>query len=191
MTQPTQRPITTNTSEVVTVLQQGAVIAYPTEAVFGLGCDPDNKQAVSKILQIKRRPVEKGLILLASELAHLLPYIDYSALSAEQQQLLVSKQTRPTTWLVPVSAATPKWISGQFSSVAVRLTSHPLVADICQRWGKPLVSTSANYSGEIPAANAEQAALLTGVDLVVDGPLGKAKQTSQIKDIFTGEVIRA
>ncbi|MDO6685633.1 MULTISPECIES: Sua5/YciO/YrdC/YwlC family protein [unclassified Agarivorans] len=191
MTQSTQRPITTNTIEAVTVLQQGAVIAYPTEAVFGLGCDPDNQQAVSKILQIKRRPVEKGLILLASELAHLLPYIDYSALSAEQQQLLVSKQTRPTTWLVPVSAATPKWISGQFSSVAVRLTSHPLVADICQRWGKPLVSTSANYSGETPAANAEQAALLTGVDLVVDGPLGKAKQTSQIKDIFTGEVIRA
>ncbi len=186
-----QAIICRDVTRVVKAICQGAVVAYPTESVFGLGCDPEAQQAVNKILQIKQRPVEKGLILLASELSQLLPYIDYAALSEEQRQLLVTPQSRPTTWLVPVSAATPPWICGQFTSVAVRLTEHPVVANLCQLSGKPLVSTSANLSGEQPAQNAEQAAQLIGVDLVFDGALGGAKQTSQIKDISTGQVIRA
>ncbi|UPW18475.1 Sua5/YciO/YrdC/YwlC family protein [Agarivorans sp. TSD2052] len=183
--------ITTVAETAISALKQGQVLAYPTEAVFGLGCDPDQQSAVEKILKIKHRPVEKGLILLASDLAQLLPYIEYAALSAEQRQLLITPQLRPTTWLVPVSELTPKWICGQFSSVAVRLTSHPVVSAVCDVWGKPLVSTSANYSGEPPAVTANQATQLSGVDIVLDGPLGGATQTSQIKDIFTGAVIRA
>ncbi|BEU05186.1 threonylcarbamoyl-AMP synthase [Agarivorans sp. OAG1] len=191
MTDSLVTPVSDSIEQAVATLKQGLVLAYPTEAVYGLGCDPDKQAAVEQILAIKRRPVEKGLILLASELEHLLPYIDYAALSAEQQQLLVSVQARPTTWLVPVSAKTPKWISGQFSSVAVRLTQHPVVAKLCAGLGKPIVSTSANYSGEAPAETAQQAAKLQGLGLALDGALGAAKQTSQIKDIFTGQVIRA
>lgn len=186
-----QVAICSDVKRAVKAISQGGVLAYPTESVYGLGCDPDAQQAVNKILQIKQRPVEKGLILLASELSQLLPYIDYAALSNGQRQLLTSPQQRPTTWLVPISAATPPWICGQFTSVAVRLTTHPVVASLCQLSGKPLVSTSANLSGEAPAQTAEQAAQLVGVDLVFDGPLGGAKQTSQIKDISTGQVIRA
>jgi L-threonylcarbamoyladenylate synthase len=191
MTTSSNVSLTQSIHQAVAALKQGLVLAYPTEAVFGLGCDPDQQAAVEQILRIKRRPVEKGLILLAAKLEQLLPYIDYAALSAEQQQLLVSIPERPTTWLVPVSAATPSWISGKFDSVAVRLTQHPLVTELCAEWGKPIVSTSANYSGETPAETAEQAMQLQGVGLVLNGALGAAKQTSQIKDIFTGEVIRA
>ncbi|MEE1675948.1 Sua5/YciO/YrdC/YwlC family protein [Agarivorans aestuarii] len=191
MTTSSKASLTQSIHQAAAALKQGLVLAYPTEAVFGLGCDPDQQAAVEQILRIKRRPVEKGLILLAATLEQLLPYIDYAALSDEQQQLLVSIPERPTTWLVPVSAATPSWISGKFDSVAVRLTQHPLVTELCAEWGKPIVSTSANYSGETPAETAEQAMQLQGVDWVLDGPLGAAKQTSQIKDIFTGEVIRA
>lgn len=191
MTTSSNASLTQSIHQAVAALKQGLVLAYPTEAVFGLGCDPDQQAAVEQILRIKRRPVEKGLILLAAKLEQLLPYIDYAALSAEQQQQLVSIPERPTTWLVPVSAATPSWISGKFDSVAVRLTQHPLVTELCAEWGKPIVSTSANYSGETPAETAEQAMQLQGVGLVLNGALGAAKQTSQIKDIFTGEVIRA
>lgn len=186
-----QAVICSDVTRAATAIRQGAVLAYPTESVYGLGCDPEAQHAVNQILQIKQRPVEKGLILLASELSQLLPYINYAALSEAQRQLLVTPQARPTTWLVPISAATPPWICGQFSNVAVRLTSHPVVAQLCQLTGKPLVSTSANLSGEPPAQSAQQAALLAGVALVFDGPLGGAKQTSQIKDINTGQVIRA
>ncbi|WP_427980522.1 Sua5/YciO/YrdC/YwlC family protein [Agarivorans sp.] len=186
-----QAVICSDVQRAAAAISQGAVLAYPTESVYGLGCDPDSQQAVNRILQIKQRPVEKGLILLASELSQLLPYIDYAALSEQQRQLLVTPQARPTTWLVPISAATPPWICGQFSSVAVRLTAHPVVASLCQLIAKPLVSTSANLSGEPPAQSAEQAAQLAGVELVFDGPLGGATQTSQIKDISTGQVIRA
>lgn len=186
-----QAVICSDVMRAAAAINQGAVVAYPTESVYGLGCDPDAQTAVNKILQIKQRPVEKGLILLASELSQLLPYIDYAALSEQQRQLLVTPQARPTTWLVPISAATPPWICGQFSSVAVRLTAHPVVASLCQLIAKPLVSTSANLSGEPPAQSAEQAAQLAGVELVFDGPLGGATQTSQIKDISTGQVIRA
>ncbi|WP_432468768.1 Sua5/YciO/YrdC/YwlC family protein [Agarivorans sp. Z349TD_8] len=182
--------ISFDVNQAVLALQQGAVIAYPTEAVFGLGCDPDNQVAVQKILEIKCRPVEKGLILLAASLAPLLPYIDYAGLSSSQRQKLLSRQARPTTWLVPVSDKTPAWICGQFNTVAVRITRHPVVESLCQQWDKPLVSTSANYSGEPPALTAVNAAHLQGVDLVLDGALGGAEQTSQILDIKTGALLR-
>ncbi|MCU7375019.1 Sua5/YciO/YrdC/YwlC family protein [Paucibacter sp. O1-1] len=78
-------------SAVATLIEQGGVIAYPTEAVFGLGCDPDNDSAIAKLLAVKQRPWQKGLILVASSFEQLLPYIDITQLSESQLQFAQSK----------------------------------------------------------------------------------------------------
>ncbi|MGL5288697.1 MAG: Sua5/YciO/YrdC/YwlC family protein, partial [Aeromonas sp.] len=82
----------------VAALQQDGVIAYATEAVFGLGCDPDSEVAVQRLLAIKQRPVEKGLILIAADMAQLQDYIDVSQLSGNQLAQVKASWPGPFTW---------------------------------------------------------------------------------------------
>ena len=137
--------------QAVAALQGEGVIAYATEAVFGLGCDPDSEAAVQRLLAIKQRPVEKGLILIAADLAQLQDYIDLSQLSDEQLARVQASWPGPFTWIMPARATTPSWLTGQFETLAVRVTGHPQVQGLCRAFGKPLVSTSANLTGEEPA----------------------------------------
>ena len=94
--------ITTSVTEAAACLQQGQVLAYPTEAVWGLGCDPYNQQAFLEILRLKQRPIEKGLILVAPSLHFLRPFVDFSRLSNEQLARLQAQYEHPITWVVPV-----------------------------------------------------------------------------------------
>ncbi|MCL6268533.1 L-threonylcarbamoyladenylate synthase [Sansalvadorimonas sp. 2012CJ34-2] len=170
----------------------GGVIAYPTEAVWGLGCDPWNQQAVERILEIKRRPVEKGLILVAASKQQVAPLLE--SLSDQQHQLLVETWPGPVTWLIPdTNKWVPDWVRGQHSSVAVRVSAHPVVQQLCQSWGKPLVSTSANRAGE-PAHTTHLAVsteLGEEVDMVVAGKTGEQTSPSRICDLVTGKVLRS
>lgn len=120
--------------------------------MFGLGCDPDSEAAVQRLLAIKQRPVEKGLILIAADLAQLQDYIDLSQLSDEQLARVQASWPGPFTWIMPARATTPSWLTGQFDTLAVRVTGHPQVQGLCRAFGKPLVSTSANLTGESPLA---------------------------------------
>ena len=104
--------------QAVAALHSEGVIAYATEAVFGLGCDPDSELAVQRLLAIKQRPVEKGLILIAADLAQLQEYIDVSQLSAEQLARVEASWPGPFTWIMPARAATPTWLTGQFDTLA-------------------------------------------------------------------------
>ncbi|WP_051326571.1 Sua5/YciO/YrdC/YwlC family protein [Aliagarivorans taiwanensis] len=183
--------VTQDLSAIAAAVEQGEVIAYPTEAVFGLGCDPRDQQAVETILAIKSRPVEKGMILIAGNTKQLEGLVDFSKLDAQAMRRLTSKPEQPTTWVVPAGPELPKWICGQFDTVAVRLTRHPGVCQLCGILETAIVSTSANYSGEEPARTASEAACLDGVHWVWDAPLGGANQPSQIKDIFSGKLFRA
>jgi L-threonylcarbamoyladenylate synthase len=170
------------------VCNQGGVIAYPTESVFGLGCNPDDLTAVEKLLALKNRPVEKGLILIAAHIEQLQPYIIASNTAMQR----ISSQTQPTTWLVKTSSYTPAWITGQHNKVAVRITQHPVARHLCAQLNYPLVSTSANPGGKPPARSGLQARIYFAhtVDYYVAGKVGALKNPTQIIDMETGKIIR-
>lgn len=179
-------------STALAALEQGGVIIYPTEAVYGLGCDPDNQQAVEQLLAIKQRPVEKGLILIADNYGQLLKYVDDAKIPMDKRADIFSSWPGAITWVMPAAKNTPKWLTGQFDTIAVRVTNHPTVKRLCQEYGKPLVSTSANLSGQdtvtsIAMAKTEFAGK---VAFYLDEPLGSNTQPSTIKDVMTGKVFR-
>lgn len=170
-------------------LHNNAVIAYPTEAVFGLGCDPDSEQAVMALLALKKRPAEKGLILIAANYQQLLPYISDERLTTEQRERMFSHWPGPVTFVVPSTA--PGWLRGRFDSLAVRVSDHPGVQQLCLAFGKPLVSTSANLSGQEPCRNIREVAEQFGTDFpVLNDVTGGRNNPSEIRNVITGELIR-
>ena len=181
-----------NTPTAITCLTQGEVILYPTEAVYGLGCDPDNQQAVEALLAIKQRPVEKGLILIADNYGQLLKYVDDAKIPMDKRADIFSSWPAAITWVMPASKNTPKWLTGQFDTIAVRVTNHPTVKRLCQEFGKPLVSTSANLTGQETVISIEQAKtqFAEQVGFYVDEPLGGNTQPRTIKDAMTGKIFR-
>ncbi len=175
------------------VFHEGGLIAYPTEAVYGLGCDPANGAAVVRLLELKQRPIEKGLILIASSMDQLEPYIDWEALTAVQRARIAQSWPGPYTWLIPTRAATPAWLRGQHTTLAVRITAHPIAAALCAAAGSALVSTSANLSGRRPARTALEVRRALGdrLDYILPGAVGGATKPSTITDAVTGRLVRA
>ena len=176
----------------VETVRQGGVIAYPTEAVWGLGCDPWNREAVWRILDIKARPVEKGMILVASSESQVAPLLE--PLTVEQRQSLAQTWPGPYTWLIPdINNWVPDWVKGQFTTVAVRISDHPVVRVLCDAVGHPLVSTSANKAGEPPLLMEDQIISHFGemIDTIVPGDTGSQTTPSEIRDLQTGQVIRS
>lgn len=172
-------------------LRDDGVVACPTEAVWGLSCDPDSEQAVQRLLALKHRPVAKGLILVAasaSQLGFLL-----ADLPAEQRRTLEASWPGPSTWLVPHRGRVPPWVSGAHATVAVRVTDHPQMAALCRAFGGPLVSTSANPSGAQPPRHRFQVLRYFGatLDQVLPGQVGGADRPSRIRDLATGATLRA
>lgn len=177
--------------QIVGVLKQHQVIAYPTEAVFGVGCDPDSELAVMRLLELKQRAVDKGLILIADNFEQLTPYIDDSALTDTQRQAVFAHWPGPVTFVFPARPETPKWLTGRFDSLAVRVTNHPLVKEMCRAYGKPLVSTSANLSGLSPCRTADEVYQQFGKDFpVLQGETAGRTNPSEIRDALTGELFR-
>lgn len=172
-------------------LVQQQVIAYPTEAVFGLGCDPDSEQAVNQLLQLKQRDWQKGLILIAADYQQLLPYVDDQQLTLEQKQRMFAHWPGAVTFVVPAALTTPKWLTGRFDSIAIRVSDHPLVQNLCRDFGKPLVSTSANLAGHPPCRNWQQVLQEFGETFpVVKGETGGRTNPSEIRHVVSGDLIR-
>lgn len=171
-------------------VRQGGVVAYPTEAVFGLGCDPANLAAVQRVLDLKQRPAHKGLILIAATLAQLEPWL--LPLDSELLAKVLPTWPGPVTWLLPVRPEVSPLIRGEHDTLAVRVTAHPVCRELCLRLGHPLVSTSANLAGGEPARSAQavQAQFGTQLDYILDAPLGGQAQPTQIRDGRTGEIVR-
>ncbi|MFB6434976.1 MAG: L-threonylcarbamoyladenylate synthase type 1 TsaC [Candidatus Malihini olakiniferum] len=180
--------------QLVSIIQDLAsqnIIAYPTEAVFGLGCDPDSEAAVMQLLILKQRPVEKGLILIAADYQQLTPYIDDSHLSPEQKKKMFASWPGPVTWVIPARPSTPNWLTRRFSSLAVRVTAHPLVRELCHGFGKPIVSTSANLSGLAPCRTVKNVLSQFGAAFpVLLGETSGWQNPSEIRDVLTGSLIR-
>ena len=174
------------------VIKSGGVIAYPTEAVWGLGCDPFNLNAVNTIIQLKQRSSEKALILIASDVSQLGQI--YFSLTPAQQLCLVAPRDNPTTWLIQdIHNHIPKIIKGPYLSVAVRITNHPDVVALCDVFGGMIVSTSANTGGNKPATSLSQVKSYFGtdVDYYLNGTLGSSTKPSQIVDLMSGEIVRS
>ncbi len=169
----------------------GEIIAYPTEAVYGLGCDPFSEPAVDALLTLKRRSVDQGLLLIGHSLtqfeAMLMPLSD-----ADWQPALAT-WPGPTTWVVPCRNSVPDWIRGRHSGLAIRITDHPVCRALCEAFGGPLVSTSANPTGSPPARTAAAVAdyFPTGIAGTVDGALGGLSRPTEIRRLIGGQTIRS
>lgn len=172
--------------EAARVLKRGGIVAYATEYCFGLGCDPQNRDAVLRLLRLKRRPVKKGLIVLAAEPAQLAPYV------AEIPPHVAATWPGPHTWLLPARATVPNWIIGRHDRIAVRVTAHPQAAALCRAAGMAIVSTSANRAGETPARTDRDVMRRLGrlVDYVLPGSVGAAPAPTPIRDAISGSLIR-
>ncbi len=173
------------------LMQDGGVVAYPTESCFGLGCDPVNRNAVYRILKLKQRPLSRGLILVAASFQQLRYYL--GDLPPGILDAPMSSWPGPFTWILPAARYTPDWITGMHDSVAVRVSNHAIVVRLCNYFGGAIVSTSANPHGRPPATNVAQARRYfgTGVDSVVRGMVGEYATPTEIRDAANGTILRS
>ena len=168
------------------ILKNRGIVAYPTEYCFGFGCDPMNRSAVLRLLRIKRRPLTKGLILIAADVAQFAPYVD------DIPAHVLATWPGPHTWLLKARASVPGWITGNRARIALRVTAHPQAAALCRAAGMALVSTSANRAGGAPVRSYRAAVhrFKSEVDYVLPGMVGDAPAPTPIRDADTGELIR-
>ena len=178
--------------EAARLLHAGGVVAYPTEGVWGLGCDPFDQAAVLRLLALKDREVAKGLILVAASPAQFDGLADWNALPAERLLEVLASWPGPCTWIVPATTRMPGWIRGQHAGVALRVSAHPGVAALCQAFGGPLVSTSANAAGAPAPRRLEDmdAGLRAAVDGCLEGETGGRDRPSDIRDARSGALLR-
>jgi L-threonylcarbamoyladenylate synthase len=174
----------------VRILRAGGVIAYATESVWGLGCDPMQEAAVERLLAIKQRDANKGLILIASTWAQVAPWL--LAVSAEHVALMQSTWPGPVTWLAPIPPGFPRWLYGQHDRIALRVSAHTGVQALCTAFGGPLVSTSANRSGMAAARNALSVRLRLGneLDFILPGRVAGLPRPSEIRDLCSQRIVR-
>jgi L-threonylcarbamoyladenylate synthase len=173
------------------LLRAGGVLAYPTEAVYGLGCDPDNHAAFARIFAMKRRPPEQGVLLIAADMQQIEPWIgDAPAAALERAR---AAWPGAHTFIFPRSPRVPEWVAGGHAGIALRVTAHAPSAALCRTFGGPIVSTSANRHGQPPAMSAVdiRAAFGDEADGVLDAPLGGRDQPTPITDAVSGAIIRA
>ncbi|MFP3455595.1 L-threonylcarbamoyladenylate synthase [Psychrobacter sp. SIMBA_152] len=209
MSQPT--PLITNSAiQAAKWLKEGQLLAYPTESVWGIGCDPYDQAAVQRILDIKQRSQAKGMIVVTDSVSRLAPLLA-SLDDVQRQQVIDSWQTGDSgdeqqnrqahTWLLPIPQSlantVPTWITGQHQTIAVRVISHPTVRKLCEQMVSEenpfglLVSTSCNPSGQIPASTFEAAYAYFGAQIgYLQGDTLGYTLPSQIRDATTGFVVR-
>lgn len=177
----------------VQTLRSGGLIAHATEGVWGLACDPDNLAAVARILHLKDRAMSKGLLLLgahpdtfAAELAEL---------SAADRATALAAWPGPSTFVLPNSRRPhwPHWITGDHSGVALRVPGHAQARALCNGFGGPLVSTSANPAGRRAADTELKVRAYFGqkVDFYLPGQVINPGRSSRIVDLASGRTLRS
>lgn len=167
------------------------IIAYPTESMFGLGCDPDSKIAVENLLHLKKRNIKKGFILVAAYYKQIKKYIDETQISVTQKKNMFHYWPGPYTFLLPSSVFTPYWLTGKYNTIAVRISNHSSIVKLCTMFGKPLISTSANITNMPPCLNKESVVKNFGKNFpLLKGHVGNEKNPSKIINIINGKFIR-
>lgn len=172
--------------------RQGQLLAYPTEAVFGLGCDPSNPEALQKLLAVKQRPQDKGLILLAADYSQLLPFVDDRAIPQSLRFSIFSQWPGFVTQLLPAAAHVPAVLRGAHDQIAVRVTAFEPARQLCKALKSAIVSTSANRSGEPALRDAAAVATEFADELgwIMHQATGGAARPSRIIDPLSQRIIR-
>ena len=180
-------------SQFVALLRAGGVVAYPTEAVYGLGCDPQNQSACAKLLALKQRSPDQGVLLVAAHFDHISHYIDLTQVPPEILTRVRQDWPGPHTWVFPRTSKVPNWIVGTRDGIALRVTAHAPTVALSHAFGGALVSTSANPHGEPAARSVQNVADYFGASLdgVLDAPLGQQVRPSSIRDVLSGVILRA
>jgi L-threonylcarbamoyladenylate synthase len=175
------------------LLRRGGVLAYPTEAVFGLGCDPHDRAAFEHVFALKQRPATQGVLLIAADFAQVERYIDLAAVPPGVLAQVRASWPGPNTWIFPRSPAVPDWVAGAHAGIALRVTAHAPAAALCRAFGGALVSTSANPHGQPPARTPATVETYFGDALegLLDAPLGDQQKPTVIRDAISGAIIRA
>ena len=178
----------TSPGDAAACVAAGGVIAHATEGVWGLACDPNNVQAVQRIIELKGRDADKGLLLIgasANVFADALNSVD-----AEVRATIEASWPGHITWLLPGDAY-PLAIKGKHSTVACRVPDHTQARQIAEAFGGSLVSTSLNRAGEPPITDYAQALAAYGdlVDLIVPGRTSGLRGSSAIYHL-DGSVLR-
>jgi len=176
--------------QAVRQLRLGGIIAYPTDTVYGLGCDPFNAAATLQLIALKQRSIKQGLILIASELQQLEPCL--RTLPANVRRRITRSRNTPITWVLPCHDWVPEWLRGDHETLAVRITDHPVVVALCQQFNGPLVSSSANRHGLQPANDslAVRKAFAEQLDYILHSKRSGTGQPSQIRNGLNGEILR-
>ena len=177
----------------VAALRAGGIVAYPTEAVFGLGCDPRNRAAFERLFALKQRPPTQGVLLIGADFGQVRPYIDLDATPAAAIERAQASWPGPHTWIFPRAAGVPEWIAGGHAGIALRVTAHAPAAALCRAFGGALVSTSANRHGEPPARStaAVRRAFGPALDAILNGSTGGLERPTPIRDAISGESVRS
>jgi len=175
------------------LLHGGGVLAYPTEAVFGLGCDPHDRAAFERVFALKQRPATQGVLLIAADFAQVERYIDFDKVPPKVLADVRASWPGPHTWIFPRSADVPDWVAGAHAGIALRVTAHEPAAALCRAFGGALVSTSANPHGQPPARSVQTVAAYfdEALDGLLDAPLGGQASPTVIRDALSGAIIRA
>ena len=188
-TQETSSDLRDRIAAGVAVLQEGGIVAYPTDTVYGLGADMECLAAVRRIIELKGRSVDMGLPLLLSDTE------DLERVAGELTEMVWLLAQRfwpgPLTLVVQRTKLVPDIVTGGRNTVAVRVPDHPVPRALASGLGGPITGTSANVSGRSPTATAEQVRQQLGatVDLVIDGGPQPVALESTILDV-TGDVPR-
>ena len=172
-------------------LKEGGVVAYPTEAVFGLGCDPANEKAVKRILNLKNRSAAVGLILITDYYDRVAGWV--AELDPEMLRKAFNSWPGPVTWLIPQSNQTPDWLTGEHDCLAIRVSAHPVCRALCAEFGGAIVSTSANVTGQPSGRTAAEVESVfnEGIAGIVEGEVGDSLQPTEIRDLQSGRTLRA
>lgn len=175
----------------VAALRSGGVIAYPTEAVWGLGCDPLNQDAVAKLFGLKQRPLGQGVLLIGSGYEQFSEFVGPCPETALARAM--ATWPGPNTWVFPRNDRVPAWIVGEHAGIALRVTDHPVARQLCSAFGSALISTSANRHGHAAARNADEVRAMFGNELgqIVEGELGGLERPTPIRDAISGELLRS
>ncbi|MGA2655269.1 MAG: L-threonylcarbamoyladenylate synthase [Gammaproteobacteria bacterium] len=170
------------------VLQNGGIVIMPTDTVYGLHCDAHCLPAIEKIIALKQRDANKGLILIADSLERFAEYIE-----PLPENISEKIRSHPgITWLVPAQKNISKLITGEFNTVAIRICKNKMIAQLSELLHSPLISTSANISHHPVAHNKNEIVQMfpEGVDLIIEGDVPEHAKPSEIRDAFTDKRVR-
>lgn len=176
--------------EAIDCLKGGGIIAYPTESIYGLGCDPWNEDAVERVLSVKSRSIQQGLILITANWEQVKEFI--APISQDQFKLVNKSWPGNNTWLFPIKENTPHWLVGEYDTIAIRIPDHPIAKGLAESFGHAIVSTSANIHNESPCKTKEEVERVFGnkIDFIASGDIGSYQKPSTIRDLKSLEVIR-